>query len=252
MDNGLDTVSGLLREKLVDCSRVASKDVGGLLLNGRSCGHVGCVDVSRKLIIAQSHRLFCTLTLQTRPLSLKHAPPPHNNRFLLIQHPDVEAKVMQELRSVGVPCNGDVAAAAACLSSSMDVLKQLPYCTAVLQESMRMFPAGVMAASRCVVVWLQLFVLSLFLVCTCVFCRQLLSAHTDVQGCRSRCVLHSLLPPSHSSSFFLSLSHSFPHRITHQVTQVGPYRVPAGVIVFPCLYSILMSKDNWDNAADVS
>jgi hypothetical protein len=55
--------------------------------------------------------------------------------------------VLQELRSVGVPCNGDPTAAAAALS--LDLLKQLPYCTAVLQEAMRMFPAGVMAASRC-------------------------------------------------------------------------------------------------------
>lgn len=55
--------------------------------------------------------------------------------------------MLQELRSVGVPCNGDPTAAAAALS--LDLLKQLPYCTAVLQEAMRMFPAGVMAASRC-------------------------------------------------------------------------------------------------------
>lgn len=68
------------------------------------------------------------------------------HRFLLIQNPEAEAKVLQELQSVGVPCDGDSGAAAAALS--LDLLKQLPYCTAVLQEAMRMFPAGVMAASR--------------------------------------------------------------------------------------------------------
>jgi hypothetical protein len=69
-----------------------------------------------------------------------------NPRFLLTQNPDAEAKVLQELRDAGVPCDGDSSAAAALLS--LELLKQLPYCTAVLQEAMRLFPAGVMAASR--------------------------------------------------------------------------------------------------------
>jgi hypothetical protein len=41
------------------------------------------------------------------------------------------------------------------------------------------------------------------------------------------------------------------HRMTDKVTQVGPYRIPAGVIVFPCLYSILMHSSNWDNPRQV-
>jgi hypothetical protein len=40
-------------------------------------------------------------------------------------------------------------------------------------------------------------------------------------------------------------------RITQQETQVGPYRVPEGVIVFPCLYSILMHSANWDQPTEV-
>lgn len=36
-------------------------------------------------------------------------------------------------------------------------------------------------------------------------------------------------------------------RMTEKVTQVGPYKVPPGVIVFPCLYSILMYSKNWDD-----
>lgn len=39
--------------------------------------------------------------------------------------------------------------------------------------------------------------------------------------------------------------------MTHQATQVGPYKVPAGVIVFPCLYSILMYSGNWEQAHQV-
>jgi len=39
--------------------------------------------------------------------------------------------------------------------------------------------------------------------------------------------------------------------MTHQVTQVGPYQLPAGVIVFPCLYSILMYSGNWDKPTQV-
>jgi cytochrome P450 len=39
--------------------------------------------------------------------------------------------------------------------------------------------------------------------------------------------------------------------MTEKVTKVGPYQVPAGVIVFPCLYSILMYSRNWDNPQQV-
>jgi cytochrome P450 len=36
------------------------------------------------------------------------------------------------------------------------------------------------------------------------------------------------------------------HRLTTALTtQVGPYRVPAGVIVLPCLYTLLNSSANW-------
>jgi len=56
--------------------------------------------------------------------------------------------VLEELSAAGVPCNGDLAAAQAALN--MDMLKQLPMCTAVLHEAMRLFPAGVAATPRCV------------------------------------------------------------------------------------------------------
>ncbi|WIA39640.1 hypothetical protein OEZ86_005717 [Tetradesmus obliquus] len=36
-------------------------------------------------------------------------------------------------------------------------------------------------------------------------------------------------------------------RMCEKVTKVGPYQVPAGVIVFPCLYSILNYSANWDS-----
>ena len=39
--------------------------------------------------------------------------------------------------------------------------------------------------------------------------------------------------------------------MTEKVTQVGPYRVPAGVIVFPCLYSVLNCRANWERASEV-
>jgi cytochrome P450 len=41
------------------------------------------------------------------------------------------------------------------------------------------------------------------------------------------------------------------HRLARQATQVGPYKVPAGVIVFPCLYSILTYSGNWTKALEV-
>lgn len=35
--------------------------------------------------------------------------------------------------------------------------------------------------------------------------------------------------------------------MSEKVTQVGPYKVPAGTIVFPCLYSLLMYSGNWED-----
>lgn len=39
--------------------------------------------------------------------------------------------------------------------------------------------------------------------------------------------------------------------MTTKPTQVGPYRVPAGVIVFPCLFSILNYSGNWNRPQQV-
>jgi cytochrome P450 len=66
-------------------------------------------------------------------------------RFCLIQHPAAEQRVLQELVTAGVPL-GDLEGAAAALSR--DLLGQLPYTTAVLQEAMRLYPAGVAASPR--------------------------------------------------------------------------------------------------------
>lgn len=66
--------------------------------------------------------------------------------YLLSQHPDAEAAILQELRDAGVPCGGNVAAT--CAALSMDLLNKLPHCTAVLSEAMRLFPAGVAATPR--------------------------------------------------------------------------------------------------------
>eukprot|EP00775_Hariotina_reticulata_P011944 gene11944-12087_t len=64
--------------------------------------------------------------------------------YLLSQHPEVEASLLEELSAAGLPCNGHLAAVQAALN--MDMIKQLPVCTAVLHEAMRLFPAGVAAA----------------------------------------------------------------------------------------------------------
>lgn len=59
--------------------------------------------------------------------------------------------MLQELREAGLACDGDVEAAAAALTLDLVTKSdQLPYCTAVLKEAMRMFPAGVAATPRCV------------------------------------------------------------------------------------------------------
>lgn len=70
----------------------------------------------------------------------------YDYRYLLTQHPDAQSELVQELQSVGIPCNGDLQAATAALN--MDMLKRLPYCTAVLHEAMRIFPSGVAATPR--------------------------------------------------------------------------------------------------------
>lgn len=58
--------------------------------------------------------------------------------------------VLQELCGAGLPCNGDLDAAVAVLAQSFDPLKGLPFLDAVINEAMRMYPAGASASPRCV------------------------------------------------------------------------------------------------------
>eukprot|EP00877_Chromochloris_zofingiensis_P000303 jgi/Chrzof1/10273/Cz04g35070.t1 len=102
--------------------------------------------------------------------------------YCIATHPEVEARLLQELSAVGVPCNSSDLDAI-CDSLNCDVLKQLPYLDNVIAESMRMYPAGGPASPR----------------------------------------------------------------VVEAPTMVGPYKLPAGVVVFPCLHTVMNYSGNWED-----
>lgn len=71
----------------------------------------------------------------------------YSYRFQLTQRPDVESRLLSELQGLGLPCDGDLAAACDAISHP-ECLRDTPYLTAVINEVMRMYPAGVSAAPR--------------------------------------------------------------------------------------------------------
>lgn len=101
--------------------------------------------------------------------------------YLSDLHPGTERRLLDEMRAEGFPCDGDPAVAASVLRTNPDVLKRLHFMTAVVNETMRIYPAGVAAAPR----------------------------------------------------------------LTDRPIKVGQYRIPAGVTVFPCLYTLLNYSANW-------
>lgn len=68
--------------------------------------------------------------------------------YCVATHPAAEAQLLAELRSAGLPCNGDLDAAVAVLSKSFDPLKDLPYLDSVINEALRLYPAGASASAR--------------------------------------------------------------------------------------------------------
>lgn len=107
--------------------------------------------------------------------------------FCVATHPEVEVRLILELRGAGLACDGDLEAALTALEAKgPDALSPelMPYLNAVLNESMRMYPAGASASPR----------------------------------------------------------------LTEKPTKVGPYMIPKGVMVFPCLYVINNWSGNWDDA----
>jgi cytochrome P450 len=64
-------------------------------------------------------------------------------------HPEAEQKVLAELAAAGLPVNGDMEAALRALEAGgPDMLQRLPYFNAVINEAMRMYPAGASASLR--------------------------------------------------------------------------------------------------------
>lgn len=79
----------------------------------------------------------------------------HACRYLLATHPEVEQRLLAELEGVGVPIGGAPADVAAALLKP-DMTKQLAaaaYFQAVVNESLRLCPAGGAASNRCVTVF---------------------------------------------------------------------------------------------------
>lgn len=81
---------------------------------------------------------------QANPPKPKPAP---RRRYLSSLHPGTTGALLAELSAAGVPCSGDPEAAAAALADP-EVLCRLPFMGAVLNEAMRLYPAGVSAAPR--------------------------------------------------------------------------------------------------------
>jgi hypothetical protein len=76
-------------------------------------------------------------------------PPPHS--YCVATHPEVEEKLLRELRGIGLPCNGNLEDALAVLEAKgPDGVSagNMPYMAAVLNEAMRMYPAGASASPR--------------------------------------------------------------------------------------------------------
>lgn len=63
-------------------------------------------------------------------------------------HPDVQDRLVAELSSAGVPVGQGPESAAAVLLKS-DTMKKLVFLQAVINESMRLFPAAGPASNRC-------------------------------------------------------------------------------------------------------
>jgi cytochrome P450 len=141
--------------------------------------------------------------------------------------------VVQELQGAGVPCNGDVAAAAAAVTLELAGSRaSLPFCTAVLKEAMRMYPAGVAASPRCAGGVVRGSGGSM--------------QGGVMEGTSSAGLCVASATPRHASELCCPLC-----RMCHQATRVGRYTVPAGVIVFPCMYSIHMYSANFDDPHEV-
>ncbi|KAF8064556.1 CYP3A10 [Scenedesmus sp. PABB004] len=68
--------------------------------------------------------------------------------YCIATHPDAEAELLRELRGAGLPCNGDLEAAVSVLAGSFDPLKGLPFLGGVINEAMRLYPAGASASPR--------------------------------------------------------------------------------------------------------
>jgi cytochrome P450 len=154
-------------------------------------------------------------------------------------HPEVEDKLLQELRSLGLPCNGNLEDALAVLEAKGPdgvSAQNMPYMAAVLNEAMRMYPAGASASPRCAAEAVERACLlggQEPAVLAFGLSWQLLSL---VQPC-SRSAPLPIQPP--------------PSRLTEKPTKVGPYMLPKGVIVFPCLYVINNWSGNWEEPRKV-
>jgi len=68
--------------------------------------------------------------------------------YCVATHPAAEAQLLDELRSAGLPCNGNLDAAVAVLSNSFDPLNGLVFLDSVINEAMRLYPAGASASPR--------------------------------------------------------------------------------------------------------
>lgn len=129
--------------------------------------------------------------------------------YCIATHPEAEAQLLAELKAAGLPCNGDLDAALAVLSQSFDALKGLPFLEAIINEAMRLYPAGASASPRYVCCRLCLIVAT---VCYCSIQRTGWHAQIDwrTPSANGICQTWNGHTVTASQSVMLVLHHSFP------------------------------------------
>jgi hypothetical protein len=121
-----------------------------------------------------------------------------------------------------------------CSQLTYEDLSRLHYLNAVIDETMRIFPVAATGSVR----W----------VLAASWCGSIISPGAAVNVNPPEKPLSPVLqlPPHHSTTFHCAPP-THPTRETTAPTHIGPYRVPAGIVVWPMIYALQNARHNgWD------